>query len=464
MFNGYVLCFFVVAFSPTVCSHPIELIDSGQTLGQNRSWSVALGDLNDDGSLDAAVANLSGKDIVWMNDGKGFFTSTEQGIGGLDFNFSVVLEDVDADGSLDAAITGNYGTKIWLNDGSGTLTNSGQTLGDSTARSVAFGDLDGDGDRDAMIANASPISTMSFNTVWTNDGSGLFTNSGQELGSSNSWSVALGDLDGDGHLDAWVANRANQPNAVWMNDGTGTFEKSEQELGNNQSWSVALGDLDGDDDLDAFIANRSGQSNTVWINDGSAHFTNSKQDLGNSDSYSVALGDLDCDGDLDALIANDGANTLWINQGGANFDQDDQTFGEADTRSCGLGDFDGDGTLDAWFANHGAPNTVWMTQGRDGDSDGVSDCLDACPDDPLKTEPGACGCGISEVDSDGDGTPDCKDCGPSDLDGDGVVDGADLTLILSLWGTSTRLADLNGDGIVGGADLTVLLSDWGGCD
>ena len=36
MFNGYVLCFFVVAFSPTVCSHPIELIDSGQTLGQNR--------------------------------------------------------------------------------------------------------------------------------------------------------------------------------------------------------------------------------------------------------------------------------------------------------------------------------------------------------------------------------------------------------------------------------------------
>ena len=46
-----------------------------------------------------------------------------------------------------------------------------------------------------------------------------------------------------------------------------------------------------------------------------------------------------------------------------------------------------------------------------------------------------------------------------DLDGDGVVGGADLTILLGEWG-SCCVGDLNGDGIVDGADLTILLSCW----
>jgi len=49
---------------------------------------------------------------------------------------------------------------------------------------------------------------------------------------------------------------------------------------------------------------------------------------------------------------------------------------------------------------------------------------------------------------------------PGDLNGDGVVDGADLGLLLSLWGTSDSLADLNGDGTIDGADLGLLLANW----
>jgi hypothetical protein len=48
-----------------------------------------------------------------------------------------------------------------------------------------------------------------------------------------------------------------------------------------------------------------------------------------------------------------------------------------------------------------------------------------------------------------------------DLNGDGLVDGADLTILLSAWGTDSAVADLNHDGIVDGADLTLLLSNWG---
>jgi len=72
----------------------------------------------------------------------------------------------------------------------------------------------------------------------------------------------------------------------------------------------------------------------------------------------------------------------------------------------------------------------------------VPDGFDCCPDDPDKTEPGACGCGVADADADGDGAPDCADncpgdpgkaepgacgCGEpdADSDGDGVADCAD---------------------------------------
>ncbi|MGA0873547.1 MAG: FG-GAP-like repeat-containing protein, partial [Phycisphaerales bacterium] len=138
--------------------------------------------------------------------------------------------------------------------------------------------------------------------------------SGQALGNSNSQSVALGDLDGDGDLDAMVGNYA-QPNRVWINDGAGTFTDSGQALGNSISYSVALGDLDGDGDLDAMDANVTPEPNRVWLNNGTGTFTDSGQALGNAYSVSVALGDLDGDGDLDAMVANAGPNRVWINDG-----------------------------------------------------------------------------------------------------------------------------------------------------
>ena len=49
---------------------------------------------------------------------------------------------------------------------------------------------------------------------------------------------------------------------------------------------------------------------------------------------------------------------------------------------------------------------------------------------------------------------------PADLNQDGSVDGADLAMLLSEWGTQGGRADLNGNGFVEGADLAVLLSHW----
>jgi hypothetical protein len=107
-------------------------------------------------------------------------------------------------------------------------------------------------------------------------------------------------------------------------------------------------------------------------------------------------------------------------------------------------DSDADGTLDC---DDGCPEDPSKTEpgacgcgvaDTDTDGDGTPDCNDGCPDDSNKTEPGDCGCGVADTDTDGDGTPDCIDPCPSwpyDCSDDGqtivVAPGQDLALAMS---------------------------------
>lgn len=71
----------------------------------------------------------------------------------------------------------------------------------------------------------------------------------------------------------------------------------------------------------------------------------------------------------------------------------------------------------------------------------------------------------SAGDANGDGVPDGCQCF-GDVIQNGVVDGADLSALLSVWGTAGGIyprADANGDGVVNGSDLSIVLSGWGAC-
>lgn len=92
--------------------------------------------------------------------------------------------------------------------------------------------------------------------------------------------------------------------------------------------------------------------------------------------------------------------------------------------------------------------------------------IDECdPDCDGNGVPDACELAGGAVDNNGNGIPDICEC-PGDVDLNGVVNGVDLSALLSVWGTSGSLyprADANRDGIVNATDLAIVLSGWGSC-
>jgi uncharacterized repeat protein (TIGR01451 family) len=331
---------------------------------------VALGDLDGDGDLDAFAVEMEGPDTIWLNDGEGNFYDSGQTLGSL-FTGGVGLGDLDADGDLDAFVANMWHVEpnfVWLNDGTGVFTDSGQRLGDSYSGDVELGDFDGDGDLDAFVVNFGPEPGGYGNRVWLNDGTGVFTGTDQQLGDQQSLKVALGDLDSDGDLDAFVANGwIELPNTVWLNDGAGGFVDSGQRLGDGDSRGVALGDVDNDGDLDAVVANWGFHSiDRVWLNDGLGSFIDSGQTLGSLQSQGVALGDLDGDGDLDAIItAYFQPTRMWLNDGTGTFFDSGQDLGDSDSWGVVLGDADTDRDLDAIVAaKRIRRDMVWLNRNR----------------------------------------------------------------------------------------------------
>lgn len=295
----------------------------------------------------------------------GTFTDSGAALDGISETFALALGDLDGDGELDAIFAHRSGAKIHINDGSGGFSATAQTLSSGATDAVALADLDGDGDLDAILANNG-----GNDRVWLNDGAGAFS-SGQSLGPPNdSAGVAVGDIDGDGDLDLVFAY-LDAADAIWLNNGSGSFTNSGQSLDATKTTGVALGDVDGDLDLDIVFANEN-QDNTVWLNDGSGVFANSGQVLGSRKSHDVAMADFDDDGDLDIVFAEDGdLDHVWLNDGGGVFTDTGQTLGLGHSHAVKTGDIDGDGDIDLVVGDHTGANTVWLNDGSGSFTDSL---------------------------------------------------------------------------------------------
>ncbi|MBD1211072.1 MAG: VCBS repeat-containing protein, partial [Ignavibacteria bacterium] len=362
---------FVMGFRTRAGTGPANF--STQTTGSpfavgTNPLSVAFGDVDGDGDLDVATANRGSNDVsVLLNNGSGIYTPAV----GSPFAVgtsprSVAFGDVDGDGDLDVA-TANFASNnasVLLNNGSGGYTAAvGSPFAVGTNPfSVAFGDVDGDGDMDVATANANSNNV----SILLNNGSGTYT---AAVGSpfavgSLPLSVAFGDVDGDGDLDVATANRGSNNVSVLLNNGSGGYTAAVGSpfAAGTEPFSVAFGDLDGDGDLDMATANQISNNVSVLLNNGSGGYTNavgSPFAVG-TEPFSVAFGDLDGDGDLDVATANDASNNVSIllnNGSGGYTNAVGSPFSVlTEPSSVAFGDVDGDGDLDVATANFASNN------------------------------------------------------------------------------------------------------------
>ena len=222
---------------------------------------------------------------------------------------------------------------------------------------ATFGDIDGDGDLDVVVAQE-----RAQNLVLVNDGTGHFSDeSAARIGDAahDSEHAALADFDGDGDLDLVFVAEDDEINELYLNDGRGRFEAADDRLADvgGVSNALAVGDLDDDGDLDLLIGN-AGQ-NELLLNDGRANFslaTAGRLPVAARTTQDLELGDVDSDGDLDLIEANEDDNRLLLNDGHGRFVDASSSrlpadSGREETREADLGDIDGDGDLDLLFAN-----------------------------------------------------------------------------------------------------------------
>ncbi len=345
------------------------LVDGGQRLGQGNTRAIGVGDLDGDKDLDLFLTN-NGGNTVWLNQnrGSGVFVTTPNRVG-LGNTRRVELADVDRDGDLDAFIVsrqppamGRQGndpsTELWLNEGTGTFTVSEQTF-TSESSTVALGDLNGDGASEAVLGSESDTP----NEIWLNDGTGVFTISENSLGSSEANAVALGDLNGDGATDVAIGTDAGQTNEVWLNDGTGSFSQTDETLGEAEATVILLVDLNQDGLLDGVIGSTAGITNEIWINN-DGNLMLGTQTLGTSASNDIAVGDVDGDGIPDIIIGTPGeaVNEIWLNSGTGVFSPTQPRLGSDEANSIDLADLDNDGDLDV-VVGTAAANQVWYNNG-----------------------------------------------------------------------------------------------------
>lgn len=400
------------------------------------------------GAQGRRISNLKATGAVFPISGLGDIN----GDGNDDFAFG--SRNANAGGRLSGGLThvilgqssGNSNPPPVSGGSSGVFTDSGQNLGSGNTQEIALADLDGDGDLDAFDANYNGAAS----DVWLNDGTGQFTLGASYPGPAAT-SVALGDLDGDGDSDA-VLSHYGHANTVMLNSGNAIFTAGAS-LTTSNTYGLALGDLDMDGDLDIYVAN-SFEADHVWLNDGSANFT-LNQSIGNADSSNAAIGDIDGDGDLDIAISvyqQAGTNHTLINDGTGTFTQSSQNLGTGFATDVEFNDLDGDGDLDLVFNGGGpgvgSPAKVWLNTGAGNFTD---------TGQTIGSDNSA-GLGVADIDGDGDddlfipngvnNNSGGNRAGRIWLNDGGALFTDSGQLLGNQISHSTALADLNGDGAI----------------
>ncbi len=245
--------------------------------------SAAPADVDGDGDLDLLVAGyfvdyvgalVEDRLTLYRNDGPAgpnawTLTAIPVDASGLFLSAGdIAWGDYDGDGDPDAVVASRFATTLFRND-AGTLVRTTTVLPGyeespdfltMDQRSLTWADVDNDGDLDLLLPCVFENFSWQPTALLRNDGPGAggdwtFTNAGQELPQALNAQTAWADMDADGDLDLMFGEMGQNSTPfldLWRNDA-GTFVRADSGLAQIVHGTADWADADGDGDIDVVV-------------------------------------------------------------------------------------------------------------------------------------------------------------------------------------------------------------------